>query len=291
MTSNHSPRKDRPSSSVGRKASTVNNYMGLMAEIFQYAVKNGYATENPFSGISKLKKAKREPDPLTTDEFIRFIRACKHQQMINLWSLAVYTGMRHGELCALSWEDIDLKVGTLTVRRNLTQVNEFTLPKTDAGTDRVIFLTQPAIDALKSQAELTRLDRQYEINVKLREYGQSVTHLCTFVFNPQCVMSGQRSGHHYAVNSISKIWEPIIKRAGIRYRNAYQSRHTYACWSLSAGANPNFIADQMGHSDAQMLYRVYGKWMSEQSADQVTLLNNALSRHAPTVPQTLVRVI
>lgn len=124
--------------------------------------------------------------------------------------------------------------------------------------------------------------------MKLREYGQSVIQPCTFVFSPQCVKRGPRTGYHYAVNSINKIWAPIIKRAGIRYRNAYQSRHTYACWSLSAGANPNFIATQMGHTDAQMVYKVYGKWMSEKSADQVSLLNQTLSRFAPSLPQSMV---
>lgn len=62
----------------------------------------------------------------------------------------------------------------------------------------------------------------------------------------------------------------------------------YACWSLSAGANPNFIATQMGHTDAQMVYKVYGKWMSEKSAEQVSLLNQALSRYAPSLPQSMV---
>ena len=47
----------------------------LMAEIFQFGADNGYAKENPFSGINRLRKAKDEPDPLTSDEFIRFIQA------------------------------------------------------------------------------------------------------------------------------------------------------------------------------------------------------------------------
>lgn len=285
LTGFHVIKKDHRIQVKGRKASTVNNYMTLMAEIFQFGADNGYAKENPFSGINRFKKAKGEPDPLTTEEFIRLIQACGHQQMQNLWSLAVYTGMRHGELCGLAWEDIDLQAGTVTVKRNLTQTDEFTLPKTEADTDRVIYLITPAIDALKNQARMTRLGRQYEIEVKLREYGQSVIHPCTFVFSPQCVKRGDRTGYHYAVNSINKIWAPIIKRAGIRYRNAYQSRHTYACWSLSAGANPNFIATQMGHTDAQMVYKVYGKWMSEKSAEQVSLLNQALSRFAHHCPK------
>lgn len=112
-------KKDHRTQVKGRKSSTVNNYMMLMAEIFQFGTDNGYAKENPFSGINRLKKAKGEPDPLTTDEFIRFIQACGHQQMRNLWSLAVYTGMRHGELCGLAWEDIDLHAGTIIVKRNL----------------------------------------------------------------------------------------------------------------------------------------------------------------------------
>ncbi|EOO7186692.1 tyrosine-type recombinase/integrase, partial [Escherichia coli] len=128
------------------------------------------------------------------DEFIRFIDACHHQQTKNLWSLAVYTGIRHGELISLAWEDIDLKAKTMTIRRNYTKLGEFTLPKTEAGTDRVIHLVQPAVDALKSQAEMTRLGPQYQIDVKLREFGRTARHECTFVFNPQLVKKCQQVG-------------------------------------------------------------------------------------------------
>ncbi|MCV4722668.1 hypothetical protein OFD51_15985, partial [Escherichia coli] len=58
----------------------------------------------------------------------------------------------------------------------------------------------------------------------------------------------------------------------------------YACWSLTAGANPAFIANQMGHADAQMVFQVYGKWMSENNNAQVALLNTQLSEFAPTMP-------
>ncbi|NIE70468.1 tyrosine-type recombinase/integrase [Pantoea sp. Acro-807] len=51
-------------------------------------------------------------------------------------------------------------------------------------------------------------------------------------------------------------WRAAIKRAGLRHHKAYQSRHTFACLSLSAGANPNDVTAQMGHSDAQMVCRV-----------------------------------
>ncbi|WP_409072003.1 tyrosine-type recombinase/integrase, partial [Listeria monocytogenes] len=45
-------------------------------------------------------------------------------------------------------------------------------------------------------------------------------------------------------------WNAAVKRAGIRRRNPYHTRHTFACWLLTAGANPAFIASQMGHETA-----------------------------------------
>ncbi|QMG43270.1 tyrosine-type recombinase/integrase [Citrobacter freundii] len=53
----------------------------------------------------------------------------------------------------------------------------------------------------------------------------------------------------------------------------YQSRHTYACWTLSAGVNPSFIATQMGHENAKMVYEIYSKWMSEKDKDEIAMLN------------------
>ena len=41
--------------------------------------------------------------------------------------------------------------------------------------------------------------------------------------------------------------------------------------------NPNYVASQMGHSDAQMVYRVYGAWMSENNTDQLSLINTKMS--------------
>lgn len=270
----------------GRSVVTVNYYMTTIAGMFQFAADHGYLETNPFDGIKPLKKARAEPDPLTRDEFIRLIDACRHQQTKNLWSLAVYTGMRHGELVSLAWEDIDLKAGTITVRRNYTKLGEFTLPKTAASTDRVVHLIQPAINILKNQAEMTIMGKQHHIEVQLREYNRSVNHECTFVFNPQIVRRCEQVGFIYKVDSVGDSWDAAMKRAGIRRRKAYQSRHTYACWSLSAGANPSFIANQMGHASAQMVFNVYGAWMADSSAEQIKMLNQKLADFAPLMPQS-----
>lgn len=269
----------------GRSVVTVNYYMTTIAGMFQFAADNGYIEKNPFEGIKPLKRARVEPDPLTRDEFVRLIDACRHQQTKNLWSLAVYTGMRHGELVSLAWEDIDLEAGAITIRRNYTKLGEFTLPKTDASTDRVIHLIQPAIDVLRNQMEMTRLGQQHHINVQLREYGRTAKHRCTFVFNPKMVRRSKDVGIIYKVDSLGDSWDAGLKKAGLRHRKAYQSRHTYACWSLAAGANPSFIASQMGHASAQMVFNVYGAWMADNNAEQIAMLNQKLADFAPLMPQ------
>ena len=57
------------------------------------------------------------------------------------------------------------------------------------------------------------------------------------------------------------MWEPLLKRAGVRYRNPYQMRHTFASTLLTAGANPFWIATQLGHVDGEMVFKIYGRWI------------------------------
>ncbi len=52
-----------------------------------------------------------------------------------------------------------------------------------------------------------------------------------------------------------------MKRLGLRYREPYQTRHTFATLALMAGANPAYTARQLGHTNANMLFRVYSTWI------------------------------
>lgn len=122
-----------------------------------------------------------------------------------------------------------------------------------------------------------------EVTILSREYGRSEQEELTFVFNPKVNAINFKSDSYYTVSSLPQTWRAAVKKAGIKYRKPYQSRHTYACWSLSAGANPNFIASQMGHANAQMVYQVYGSWMSENDEAQMSLLNEKLNDFVPSL--------
>ncbi|MCL6484591.1 MAG: tyrosine-type recombinase/integrase, partial [Janthinobacterium lividum] len=57
-------------------------------------------------------------------------------------------------------------------------------------------------------------------------------------------------------------WKRIIKVSGVRFRNPYQMRHTFASNLLMLGAPPLYVATQMGHADTTMIVRTYGKWIA-----------------------------
>lgn len=124
-------------------------------------------------------------------------------------------------------------------------VNHFTPPKTESG-NRTIKLTNSAIEALKEQMALTRMGRQIKVDAHLREFGRIQKDDCTFVFSPHLSARSGKGGEWYSPGAFSGTWNFALKKAGIRHRKAYETRLTFACWALSAGANPNFVANQMG---------------------------------------------
>ncbi len=97
---------------------------------------------------------------------------------------------------------------------------------------------RPALEALKAQKAFTYLANQE-------------------------VFQNPRTGERWVGDGpIRKtLWVYALKKAGVRYRRPYQTRHTYASMMLSAGEHPMWVAQQMGHSDWTMIARVYGRWM------------------------------
>lgn len=180
---------------------------------------------------------------------------------------------------------------TLMVRRNIFAPSKFSYPKTSAGTDRVVHLVDAAFNCLKNQSAYTKLTQQIDINVNTREFKKIRKDKCTFVFQPSVVSVNGGTSKYYSPGGFSQIWKSLIRKSGVRHRKSYQTRHTYACWILSAGANPSFIATQMGYSSSKMVHDVYGAWMPENDQDQISLLNQRLSNNVPYVSQMELKLI
>ena len=60
-----------------------------------------------------------------------------------------------------------------------------------------------------------------------------------------------------------RVWIPALERAGIEYREMKQTRHSFATYHLSQGKNPLHIAKVMGHRNAEMVIKVYSKYIDD----------------------------
>lgn len=261
----------------GRAPSTVNKQMAILSEMLKLANRSQFIVHAPYEGVPRLKLSKRDPDPLSFAEFRTMLDALSGMTALML-TIAVYTGIRPGEMCALAWEDVDLNKGEVHVSRSLTDKGLFVPPKTDAGV-RTITLLQPALEALREVFKITGHFEKQEIVFHHREIGRTEQQRLRFVFVPKARYRGTRK--HYSKTSIAYPWQRATELTGVRERNPYQSRHTYACWTLMAGANPSFIASQMGHEDARMVYEVYSKWIGDMNQDQVNMLNSKMPTALP----------
>ena len=58
-----------------------------------------------------------------------------------------------------------------------------------------------------------------------------------------------------------KVWEPLLRRVGVRYRPPYQMRHTFATLAISAGENINWVARMLGHKSPVMTLEKYNRYV------------------------------
>lgn len=255
-----------------RSPETINHLVKLARRVFQLAKVSGYLTTNPFKDVTNLSAVSDGPDPLEPEEYETLIRSTRNEQQRNMFTVALYTGIRTGELCALAWEDINLDQGVINIRRNVTVERKFTDPKNRKST-RTIHLLEPAVKALRAQQALTLFSPLRTIQVELKGSAKTREERVRFVFIPASRSPSISTGITYKTTTYNRLWTRALKRSNIRHRCSYQSRHTYACWLITRGANLSFIAEEMGHTGTGMLERVYGRFMESHANEQVAFLN------------------
>lgn len=196
-----------------------------------------------------LKKQNDKVHPLTKDEQLQFIEACKGHRIEALFNVALDTGMRQGELLALLWEDINFINKEISINKTVNfvridekekRVKEISTPKTKNSV-RVIPLPERTKDIL-----LTHRTRQRE---KLLRFGKKQS-ADTPVF---CTTTGT----YFERQAILKIIKPLYKKAGIQGKNFHDLRHTYATRLFELGEQPKTVQMLLGHSNVSTTLNVY----------------------------------
>lgn len=223
------------------------NIQSVLRSALQDAVMDDLIESNPLYGWKyenkEAVKKEDDVDPFTPAEQVAIFEQLDGQ-VLNLVRFQFWTGLRPSEVVALDWGDIDWQRGYVRVSKALTQASdEFEDTKTKAGR-RDVKLLAPALEALQAQKAFTY--------IKGEEVFQDPRY-CERWAGDQPIREG--------------FWVKALKRAKVRYRRPYQTRHTYASMMLSAGESPMWVADQMGHGDWTMIARIYGRWIPEVAPD------------------------
>lgn len=226
--------------------------------VFNYAIEDELVKENPCNGILKRlgleRSGKIKMFPFDHVEVDYCLSTCRRHfpDDYPFFMTAFSTGLRHGELLALEWSDIDWFKRRLEVSKSFKNglVGD---PKN--GKSRWVDISDDLSPILRDL--LTRRKRE-ALESGLGEPVALLFH---------------RNGTHIAQNTIRNIFKRVLKKAGLRKIRVHDIRHTYVSLLLSAGANPLYVSEQAGHKNLQMTLEWYADYIPTGDTSEVNLLN------------------
>ncbi len=240
----------------GLAPSTVNTIITIIQNSLKVAVTCG-EVENYTAG--KIKRPKAEENSVacfTLSEQKRIEQKILQEKSDRFFGiiLCLYTGLRIGELLALTWEDINFAKGTLSVTKScydgksLNGKSEriFEIPKTKTS-QRIIPLPKQILSKLK------------EIQKKSK---------CNFV-----VSNGNK---FISVRSYQRSFATLLKNLKIPHKNFHSLRHTFATRALECGMDVKTLSEILGHKNATITLERYAHSLIEHKKEMMNKVGKLL---------------
>lgn len=258
--------------------STISKVYVLLNMCFNYAFTKEHIGENPMMKVkmpkeSSLVTKKKEAKWLSSSDVEKFVQEAERVNTrefrikgkvgervygVNAYYaiLIIYTGLRIGELMALTWEDIDFKNKTLNVNKSRAKGKidgKTTLyikdPKSESGT-RIIPLSDRAIYALQKIKE-------YSTELKLNSDNNLIV------------------ANTSSESNITRTVKSMLFRAGCETEKCglHALRHTFGSLLLEKGVDLKTISYLLGHSDITVTANIYLHITREKAINSIEVLN------------------
>ncbi len=246
----------------GLSASTLKKAIVTLNSTLKTAVKRKLIKSNPCADVTVPKKLTEERKEIRcfTDDEMKLFREAAYK-FIDTNGLAIamlmYTGLRAGELCALTWDDVNFEDKTLNINKNAVRVKsddkkcKILIQKTTktANGRRTIPLCNSAVELLK----------EHKNHCGKRKNTDFVLMTDTPV----------------AACTITKRCNKIIEAAGIKNASgAHILRHTCASALIRKGADIKFVSKILGHSNVAITYSLYVHILDSQKIEAINLLDD-----------------
>ena len=255
----------------GKTPPTIKGINKVLRYFFNYALKEDMIVKNPCVGIVIPGKAhEKESKPIMpfTDEEIKRIEAAIGSHFKMIFLLALGTGLRAGELLALTIADIDLQTSKLTVNKNIKTIKDI---KKDGS-----YTYKDIIQIPKTKSGIREVPIPSRLLLDLRKHitAQKEKHLANGLpFNNDSPLFTTDSCRYINGANMRKSFERTLKRADVQYRNFHNVRHTYATKLFEAGVELKTVSALLGHSNIGITANTYIHVMPKQKTNAAEKLN------------------
>lgn len=207
----------------------------LLRAILRTAVKRGCFCTGVNAELPVCKK--RQVEIFTEPEIVRLAHHIVNEPDLTGLGvlLALNSGLRLGELCALRWSDIDLCAGFLRVEREVQRLYE---------QGRTSLIVQPP----KSESSLRRIPLPVDILSLLAAHKPKNA-------GSVCLLTGTAAP--LEPRTMQNRYRALLKRAGVPYRNFHALRHTYATRCIEQNVDTKSVSELLGHSDVRITLQTY----------------------------------
>jgi integrase len=247
----------------------VDYLRGVLHRALNQALRWSLVGRNVAGLARSPKQVRYEIRPLSPPEVGRLLQEVRGDRLEALFTLAVATGMRRGELLGLGWADVDLHGGTIQVRHALERFDgayRLVEPKSARGARSV---SLPAF-ALES------LQRHRQRQAEERGLAQSEWMEWGLVFATPIGLPLDGSMVTHALHR-------HLRRAGLRRQRFHDLRHACASLLLAEGVNPRVVMEILGHSQVSLTLNTYSHVipsLGRDAADRLQSLLGAPDEHA-----------
>ena len=250
---------------------TIQTVSQILNGMYKQAIDNGRVLKNPAANVKKPKAEERADKVILSEEQQSiFLDAAKDHYLYTMIKLALFTGMRSGELRSLQWEDIDFENSIVKVRHTLKYtVNTsffFDSPKTKTS-KRDIPMLSGVKQLLKSHKK-----QQAEQRMLLGEKWRPMEGFEHLVFASRFGRPIQNTTFNSELKQICQSLQsendnfPVI--------SPHSLRHTFATRGLENGIKPKVMQTILGHSTLSMTMDLYAHVLPNAKAEELEKLAN-----------------
>lgn len=224
------------------KGSTIAHYTSNMNTALKEAVIAEIIPSNPMDRIESVKKEVYIPEFYTDDELIELIEGIKTQKLELPLTLGIIYGLRREEILGLTWNAIDFKNKSITIRKTVGRgkydgVTQFLIK--DIPKNKSSYRTLPMFDFIADL--LKKYKEKYKLNEKI--FGNTyITDYKDFI----CLMD---NGELVKPDYVDRTFSRILKENGFRHIRLHDLRHSCATLLLRNGVPLPEIQKWLGHSN------------------------------------------